>query len=175
VLAERPPEAFLTALRRHHVEPLATGEVIVATWRPHEKLALELIREMGLELAVTFNKGAVMILPAGITKATGLAIALDELQLAPDQVVGVGDAENDHVFLKSCGCSAVVSNAIPMLHREADVVMTKDHGAGVEELADALVATDLAQYQAHLNRRENRPVAVERRRARPGNPLPARS
>ena len=47
-----------------------------------------------------FNKGAVMILPSGVNKATGLAAALEELGLSPHNVVGVGDAENDHAFLE---------------------------------------------------------------------------
>jgi hypothetical protein len=39
--------------------------VIIATWRPYETTAVELIRDFGLELQVVFNKGAVMILPSG--------------------------------------------------------------------------------------------------------------
>ena len=67
---------------------------------------LETIRELGLELQVIFNKGAVMVLPTGVNKATGLAAALDELGLSPHNVVGVGDAENDHAFLALCECRA---------------------------------------------------------------------
>ena len=77
---------------------------IVATWEPHETAVLETIRELGLELQVIFNKGAVMVLPAGVNKATGLTAALKELGLSPHNVVGVGDAENDHAFLQLCEC-----------------------------------------------------------------------
>ena len=66
---------------------------------------LEAIRELGLELQIIFNKGAVMVLPSGVNKATGLAAALEELGLSPHNVVGVGDAENDHAFLRRCGCA----------------------------------------------------------------------
>jgi len=51
------------------------------------------IRRLGLELQIIFNKGAVMVLPAGVNKATGLTAALTELELSPHEVVGVGDAE----------------------------------------------------------------------------------
>ena len=47
--------------------------MIVATWEPHETAVLRTIRDQGLELQVIFNKGAVMVLPAGVNKATGLA------------------------------------------------------------------------------------------------------
>ena len=39
----------------------------------------EVIKELGLELEIIFNKGAVMVLPTGVNKATGLAAALEEL------------------------------------------------------------------------------------------------
>ena len=38
-------------------------------------LVLEAIRDLGLELQVIFNKGSVMVLPAGVNKATGLTAA----------------------------------------------------------------------------------------------------
>ena len=55
-----------------NVPPLAVGRSIVATWEPNQTTVLEAIRELGLELQIIFNKGAVMILPAGMNKAAGL-------------------------------------------------------------------------------------------------------
>ena len=92
VLAETPPARFVDALRARGVAPLSTGRVIVATWQPHEETVLEVIRELGLELQVIFNKGAVMVLPSGINKAVGLAAALEDLSLSPHNAVGIGDA-----------------------------------------------------------------------------------
>src|SRR5260221_5365835 len=60
VLASRPPEDFVRKLRERGVSPLAVGQVIVATWHPHETAVLETIRDMGLEMQVIFNKDAVM-------------------------------------------------------------------------------------------------------------------
>jgi HAD superfamily hydrolase (TIGR01484 family) len=144
VLAERPSETFLDALRRCGVAPVSVGRVIVATWRPHETAVLDAIRSCGLELQIIFNKDAVMVLPAGVTKATGLAAALHELGLSPHNVVGVGDAENDHAFLGLCECAVAVANALPALKETADFTTRRDHGAGVAELIDELVASDLA-------------------------------
>jgi hydroxymethylpyrimidine pyrophosphatase-like HAD family hydrolase len=143
-LAEPPPPAFLATLRRRGVAPLAAGEVIVATREPHETAVLETIRDLGLELQVIFNKGAVMVLPAGVNKATGLTAALAELKISPHNVVGVGDAENDHSFLKLCERSAAVGGALPAVRDTADLVLRGDAGAGVEELATALIENDLA-------------------------------
>jgi hydroxymethylpyrimidine pyrophosphatase-like HAD family hydrolase len=152
VLAGPPPEPFLAALRARGVQPLAVGRVIVATREPHEKAVLDAIHELGLELQVIFNKGAVMVLPSGVNKATGLAAALKELGLSPHNVVGVGDAENDHAFLRLCGCSVAVANALLALKQAVDWVTSGDHGAGVRELIGELVGRDLAAHTGGLRR-----------------------
>lgn len=153
-LAPPPPDKFVAALRSRGVQPLSVGRVIVATWEPHEKTVLEVIHELGLELQVIFNKGAVMVLPSGANKATGLAAALGELGLVPASAVGVGDAENDHAFLRACGFAVAVANALPALKQTADWVTGGTHGAGVGELIDELIADDLARRAA----RSTRPV-----------------
>jgi hydroxymethylpyrimidine pyrophosphatase-like HAD family hydrolase len=152
-LAEPPRPEFLRELQRRRVEPISVGRVIVATWEPHEKAVLEAIHTCGLELQVIFNKGAVMVLPAGVNKGTGLSAALKEMGLSPHNVVGVGDAENDHAFLRLCECSVAVANALPGVKEAADFVTRGDHGAGVAELIDELVANDLQGRGGRLTRR----------------------
>jgi hydroxymethylpyrimidine pyrophosphatase-like HAD family hydrolase len=135
-----PPAQFLQTLKARGVTPISAGRVIIATWRPHETVVLETIRELGLEMQVIFNKDAVMVLPSGVNKATGLTAALTELGLTPNQVVGVGDAENDHSFLTLCGMSAAVANALPAIKKEVHVVLQRDHGAGVAELIEKILS-----------------------------------
>ena len=162
VLAEAPPKAFIDALVARNVHPLSVGRAIVATWEPHENVVLEVIRDLGLELQVIFNKGAVMVLPAGVNKASGLTAALAELSLSPHNAVGVGDAENDHAFLSICECSAAVANALPALKQRADIVLEADHGAGVVQLIEGLIANDLADREPALRRHEI-PLGVDDR------------
>jgi HAD superfamily hydrolase (TIGR01484 family) len=154
VLTERPSQKFIQALKAAKVEPLSVGRAIVATWHPHETTVLHVIRELGLELQVIFNKGAVMILPSGVNKGTGLKAAIDSLGLSWHNVVGVGDAENDHAFLSCCECSAAVSNALDSLKQRADIITTKGHGAGVAELIHGLLKNDLQDYEEKLRRHE---------------------
>ena len=167
VLADPPPPAFVAELERRGVAPLTTGASIVATWEPHSQTVLDTIRDLGLELQVIFNKGAVMVLPAGVNKATGLTAALRELRLSPRNVLGVGDAENDHSFLKLCELSAAVANALPAIKETVDIVTQADHGAGVAELAAGLIENDLARLSERPERRslefgtsDGRPVAL---------------
>ncbi|HET7501009.1 MAG TPA: HAD-IIB family hydrolase [Kofleriaceae bacterium] len=151
-LAEPPPARFVDELRARGVDRVATGRVIVASWEPHQDTILHAIRDLGLELQVIFNKGAVMVLPTGVNKATGLVAALSELGLSPHNAVGVGDAENDHALLVACECGVAVANALPALKDKADLVMTRDHGAGVAELIEQLIAEDLGRAAPRLAR-----------------------
>ena len=143
-LAKPPPPLFARTLATRGVSPISCGRIIVATWQPHEATVLSLIREQGLELEVIFNKGAVMVLPSGVNKATGLARALAELSIEADATIGVGDAENDHSLLAACGLGAAVANAVPALKDRADLVLLKPRGDGVVELIEQLLKTDFA-------------------------------
>lgn len=141
-LAPCPPPALVQKLMEHGVEPLSVGHSIIATWQPHEAAALVAIAELGLDHQIIFNKGAVMVLPAGVNKASGLIAALHDLGLSKPNVVGVGDAENDRAFLAECGVSAAVGNALPSLREACDITLMSDHGVGVNELIDRLLKED---------------------------------
>jgi HAD superfamily hydrolase (TIGR01484 family) len=136
--------ALAQKLGEAHAEPLSIGRAIIATREPYHTLTFELIKQLGLELQVIFNKGAVMVLPTGVNKATGLTCALKEMNIEAQNVVGVGDAENDHAFLALCGVGVAVGNALPMLKEHADLVVEGKRGFGVTELIDRIVAHDLA-------------------------------
>lgn len=157
ILGETPNADFLAEMNKHGVLPYSVGRVIFATWRPHETIVLEVIQRLGLGYQIIFNKRAVMVLPSTINKATGLAKALERLQIDGDRCVGVGDAENDFAFLDICGVAAAVENALESLKSRCDLVLTKDHGPGVEELIDQILADDLQR----LGRRRARKETVE--------------
>src|SRR5437762_6641756 len=71
LLCEPPPAALVARLQERAV-PFEAGRGIVATWEPYQAAVLDAIRELGLDYQVVFNKGAVMVLPSGVNKATGL-------------------------------------------------------------------------------------------------------
>lgn len=158
LLDEAPPQSFVDTLIERGVGPISVGRVIVATWEPHENTVLQTIRDCGLELQVIFNKGAVMVLPAGINKATGLRAALAELNLSPHNAVAVGDAENDHAFFNICECAVAVANALPAVKEKADIVTFADHGAGVTQLIDEMLSDDLASRESGSLARHDIPL-----------------
>ncbi|MBW0448708.1 haloacid dehalogenase [bacterium M00.F.Ca.ET.228.01.1.1] len=152
LLAPPPPPAFVDELRRRGLAHFSVSETLVATMKPAEQIALAVIRDLGLGLQIIFNGEAVMIVSPGISKASGLREALDELTLSPFNVVGVGDAENDHALLDACGFSVAVANALPALKEHADMVTSQAAGAGVAELVDALVKDDLHERASTAQR-----------------------
>ena len=135
-LAAPPPAAFLAALERAGV-PFSAGRVIVATEVPHETAVLRAIHDLGLELQIIFNRESVMVLPAAVSKQSGLEEALRRLGVPAHNAIGVGDAENDHAFLRLAGFAVAVGNAIPSLIAEADLVTRAANGAGVREFVDS--------------------------------------
>ncbi len=138
-LGPSPPPAFIAALRARKLEPLAVGRSIVATADENAPQVAETLAALGLDWRLILNKDSVMVLPPGVDKASGLAAALAALGLAAESVLGVGDAENDLAFLRVCGVSAAVANALPDVKAAADIVTPYDDGAGVAWLIDRLL------------------------------------
>lgn len=162
LLAPAPLPAFVEELRRRGVQHLSIGHSIVATRVPYETVVLDVIRDLGLELRIIFNKGAVMVLAPGVNKATGLAAALKQLGLSPHNIAAIGDGENDHAMLTYSGYAVAVANAVPMLKETADRTTGGTHGTGVSELIDDMVENDLrvheqsvSRHQILLGKREN--------------------
>ena len=142
VVSDPPPVVFVNELRRRGVQPLTVGQVFVATEQPNEHVVLEVIRQLGLDLQVILNKGAVMVLPHSVDKASGLRATLEELNLSAPDVLGIGDAENDAAFLAMCGCGVAVANALDSLKAVAGHVTVAANGAGVREIIEALLSSD---------------------------------
>jgi hypothetical protein len=110
------------------------GRVLLAVAGDDAAAAMEVIAELGLDHQVVHNRGAAMILPAGVTKGTGLLAALDELGLSPHNTIAAGDAEHDLALLHAAEVGAAVANAVPSLAAQADLRLGSRDGAGVAEL-----------------------------------------
>ena len=111
-----------------------SGQVLVACAASSEPTASEVIRELGLDCRLVRNRGELMILPAGVTKGSGLIEALDDMGLSRHNAIGVGDADNDHSLLDACEVGVAVANAVDAIRSHADVVLSLPDGQGVAEL-----------------------------------------
>jgi HAD superfamily hydrolase (TIGR01484 family) len=134
ILSNGRSDRLIAELRRRGVEEMTIGEVVVAVWREHEPAVIDAVREAGLDLQLIYNKDSVMMLPAGADKMAGLNVALAGFDLSPEQVIAVGDGENDEPLLSGCGCGIAVANAVSELKAKADFVTTGERGEGVVEV-----------------------------------------
>lgn len=132
--------------------PLERGTAIVATRVPHDAAVLATLREMGGGASVEYNKGAVMVLPPGATKGTGLQRALHELGYSLRNAVACGDAENDRSLFEMSEFAVAVANATPEVQALADLVLAQGDGAGVRSLL-SLLTSARAVPAGHRRRR----------------------
>ena len=110
------------------------GEVLVACAAADESAALEVVRGLGLDCQPVRNRGELMIVPAGVTKGSGLLAALAEFGFSPHKALVVGDAENDHNLLDECEIGVAVSNAVEAIRDRADLTLALPDGEGVADL-----------------------------------------
>ena len=79
LLASRIPEAYLAELGLRGV-PFRAGQCLVDADAAEGQRLLDVIRALELPLVLMFNRGRVMTLPQGVSKATGLHAALETLR-----------------------------------------------------------------------------------------------
>jgi hypothetical protein len=87
---------------------------------------VEVIRRLGLPLAIAFNLSRLMVLPHGVSKASGLQEALWRLRASVHNAVAIGNAENDHGLLEVCEIGAAVAWGSDGLKRSADEIVPGD-------------------------------------------------
>ena len=139
-------------LRRRGVEPMAVGRAVCATGVGHLETIRGAIQDLGLPLHTVVNRGGVVVLPVGVSKASGTATALREVGETSAACVAAGDAENDLPMLGLAGCGVAVANALEEVKAASDLVTSRPDGAGVAELAAGLLADDLAAALAGFGR-----------------------
>ncbi len=142
LLAERPAENFVAALRRRRVWPLGVGRVVIGTARDQTAKVQRAMEEAGADARIIFNKRSVMVLPRGVDKTTGLLAALDELGLSTDGLIAVGDGENDIPMLEMAARGVAVAGAMKAVKQAADAILQSDAGNGVIELIEKLLLAE---------------------------------
>jgi hypothetical protein len=69
----------------------------------------------------------------GVNKATGIAKAIDHLELTPGDVVACGDGPNDLEMLQFAGTAVAIEGSAPALLAAADLVAAGPEHAGLVE------------------------------------------
>ncbi len=107
------------------------GRVLLACDAKHGGTVFDEVDRLGMGYQVVRNRVALMVLPPGVSKGTGLAHVLGELGISRHSTIAIGDAENDHHLLATCEFGVAVANAVESLKQRADLVLDEPDGAGV--------------------------------------------
>jgi hydroxymethylpyrimidine pyrophosphatase-like HAD family hydrolase len=132
VLGRPPPPALMDELCRHKVE-FSVGNCVLEADASSAPRILRTVQKLELPLVLAFNRSRVMLLPQGISKATGLREALDTLRLSLHNCIAIGDGENDFQLLEASEIGVTVGWGSKSLHEIADEVLS---GKGPAAVAD---------------------------------------
>ncbi|MEK9141950.1 MAG: HAD hydrolase family protein, partial [Nitrospirota bacterium] len=114
--------------------PFERGLAIAATWTPHDQALWRILSSLGSSTSLEYNKSAVMVLPPGATKGSGLERLLALCGLSPRNLAAFGDAENDLSMLTLAEVSVAVADAVPAVIETSDVLATAPGPQGVLEI-----------------------------------------
>jgi hydroxymethylpyrimidine pyrophosphatase-like HAD family hydrolase len=137
-LGKEAPPRLVNALRRAGIEP-RRGRLILQAELSDEEAIADALRQLKTDWQIVRNRHELMVVPAGVSKATGLSVVLRDLKISPRQVVAVGDAENDGPMLNLCGLAVAVNNAVPKLKKKSQRVTSGQYGKGIAEVIDRLL------------------------------------
>ena len=114
-------------LNFYHVAPDARD-------RTRERLA-----KAGLPLTLAnAEKTSVECSALGVSKAQGLAELADALGIGLDQVVAIGDSDNDAQALAAVGMPVAMGNASPAIKDMAKLVVADNDHDGIAEAVEQL-------------------------------------
>ncbi len=137
--------------------PFERGLAIAATWCPHEQAVYQVLGAHGGEASIEYNKGALMVVPPGTSKGTGLERLLALCGFSARNLAAFGDAENDLSMLTLAEVAVAVQDAVPAVCEVADVVADKPGPAGVLEVLERY---PLAGRYLDVPLRRDRPILL---------------
>ncbi len=119
-----------------------TKLLVIAEEHEVERLLPELAARFGADLHVVRSLPRYIELTAGgVCKGTGLATLAEWLRVPREEVMAIGDSENDVSMLEYAGVGVAVANAHCAVKRAADYVARTESGDGVAEAMERFVLT----------------------------------
>jgi Cof subfamily protein (haloacid dehalogenase superfamily) len=127
-----PAELWALPLNKLYVQHPSLGDDALA------KAARDLAGDMvGVTMA---GEGVVELLPLGLSKAKGLAIAARRLGVRPQETIAFGDMPNDIPMFAWAGHGVAMANSHPELLSVADEVTGSNEDDGIALVLERLLA-----------------------------------
>jgi phosphoglycolate phosphatase (TIGR01487 family) len=108
----------------------------------YRTLPVELIKDAlkDFDVKIYDTKFALHITDPAVDKGSALVHVAGDMGVQPEEILAVGDSENDLEFLKVAGVKVAVANASPELKARADYVTEKFYGDGVKEALERFLS-----------------------------------
>lgn len=146
------PPRYVAELRKRGLT-FTEGRCLVDSDARDAPQLLQVIQALELPLTLIFNRGRVMSVPQGVSKATGLRAALKTLRLSLRNTVAVGDAENDYELLAPAEVGIAVAWGSLALQATADLVLPGHDPSATGPFLRHLIASGRLPEAAHGRRR----------------------
>jgi phosphoglycolate phosphatase len=126
---------------KHDVERVQFSDMRVSEIALFRTIPEEVLKETlkDFDIEIYDTKFALHLTDPAVNKGAALKMVAQEMGIKPQDIMAVGDSENDIDFLHSAGKKVAVSNAGTELKRIADYVTTKPYGDGVAEAIERFV------------------------------------
>jgi phosphoglycolate phosphatase (TIGR01487 family) len=104
-------------------------------------IPVELVREAvkDFNVVVYDSKFAIHLTDPLVDKGSSLEMVCSDLGLKTDEILAIGDGENDIEFLRVAGVKVAVNNADENLKDIADYITVKSYGDGVAEAMERFI------------------------------------
>jgi hypothetical protein len=96
-----------------------------------------------MALVLVPNRDALMLLPQGVHKGSGVRHVIRMLGLSARDVLALGDAENDAELFDACGFSGCPGNAVEAMKARADWVFAGENGTAIASALDRIAGGHL--------------------------------
>ena len=105
-----------------------------------DKQILQFPKELYNEFEIFKSRDIILeMMPKGVHKAAGLNQLIQHLNLLPENVMAMGDEENDLSMLKWAGLGVAMANGVAIAKETADAVTRTNDESGVAEAVEKYI------------------------------------
>ncbi|MBI4814508.1 MAG: phosphoglycolate phosphatase [Methanobacterium sp.] len=135
-------EAYEFLKTKHHIQKVDFSDQRISEIALYRTLPVKVVKDTlkDFDVKIYDTKFALHITDPTVDKGTSLVSVAEDMGILPEEILAVGDSENDLEFLKVAGLKVAVANAAPELKASADYVTQKPYGDGVKEALERFLS-----------------------------------
>ncbi len=135
-------DAYDFLLTKHPVEKVDFSDQRISEVAFYRTIPVKQVKETlkDFDVKIYDTNFALHITDPAVNKGTSLVQVAGDMGILPEEILAIGDSENDLEFLNVAGVQVAVANAEPELKSIADYVTEKPYGDGVKEALERFLS-----------------------------------